>query len=256
MSELVLYDIPGKSPESKAWSPNTWRTRYALNYKGLRYRTEWIEYPDIADLCKKIGARPTDVRADGSNHYTLPVLYDPLTETVISESTDIADYLDKTYPDTPPLFPAGTRGFHASFQAAYGAVHARTNALLKLVVLSVCLNLNERSSEYFRRTREKSLASRLEDVAPEGEVRDKWFEGLQDDMAKMAGWYRVGGGPFIMGETLCYADMMIAGRLVWAKVLLWKDSKDWKRICAFDDGFWGKFMERFERYEQVVQGST
>ncbi|KAH8091020.1 hypothetical protein BXZ70DRAFT_994086 [Cristinia sonorae] len=252
MSELVLYDIPGKSLESKAWSPSTWRTRYALNYKGLGYRTEWVEYPDIADLCKKIGAGPTGTNSDGSDYYSLPVLYDPSTDTVVPDSTDIAHYLDKTYPDTPPLFPPGTRGFHASFRTAFVAVLGRTHSLWKIVVLRACLNLSERSAAYFRRTREAEEEMTLEEIAPEGEVREKVFKDLEEDLAKMAKWYQAAeDGPFIMGETLCQADIMIAGQLIWARVLLGKDSKDWKRIAAMDSGFWGRFLENLAKYEQV-----
>jgi len=48
----VLYDIPGK--EGKCWSPNTWKIRAALNYKKVDYKTEWIEFPDIAPKLKEL----------------------------------------------------------------------------------------------------------------------------------------------------------------------------------------------------------
>jgi hypothetical protein len=85
-----------------------------LNYKGLAYKTEWIEYPDIADLCKKIGAEPTMIRKDGRPYYSLPVIQDPKTGAVISDSARIAEYLDETYPDTPKVFPAGALCFAVS----------------------------------------------------------------------------------------------------------------------------------------------
>ncbi|PSR72266.1 hypothetical protein PHLCEN_2v11858 [Hermanssonia centrifuga] len=88
--------------------------RYSLNYKGLPYRTEWVEYPDIEVLCIRIGAPPTSTK-HGRPRYTLPVIYDPSTNSVISDSVDIAKYLDETYPDTPKLLPAGTEAFQAMF---------------------------------------------------------------------------------------------------------------------------------------------
>ena len=51
--------------------------RYALAFKGLPFRTEWVEYPDVEALCKKIGAKPTEKKDDGRDHYTFPVIYDP-----------------------------------------------------------------------------------------------------------------------------------------------------------------------------------
>ncbi|KZP02399.1 hypothetical protein FIBSPDRAFT_808778, partial [Athelia psychrophila] len=65
---ITLYDIPSRN-SSKAWSPNLWKARLALNIKGLPYRTVWVEYPDIEQLCKKIGAAKTNSAAAP---YTLP----------------------------------------------------------------------------------------------------------------------------------------------------------------------------------------
>jgi len=119
MIELVFYDIPGKNPGAEAWSPSTWITRFTLKYKGLKDRTEWVEYPDIETVCKKIGAEPTGTHPDGiTPRYTVPVLYDPSTRVVISESGRIAEYLNETYPDTLILFPPGTRVLQAAFRAA------------------------------------------------------------------------------------------------------------------------------------------
>ncbi|KAI0682851.1 hypothetical protein BC835DRAFT_807562, partial [Cytidiella melzeri] len=79
---IIFYDIDSSKP-GRAWSPNTWRTRYALNYKGIPYRTEWVEYPDIEPLCKKIGGSATAKKEDGRDHYTLPMIYDPSTGEVV-----------------------------------------------------------------------------------------------------------------------------------------------------------------------------
>ncbi|THU78683.1 hypothetical protein K435DRAFT_786154 [Dendrothele bispora CBS 962.96] len=48
---LVFFDIPSKIG---AWSPNTWKTRYSLNYKGIPYKTVWVESPDIAKTLKDL----------------------------------------------------------------------------------------------------------------------------------------------------------------------------------------------------------
>ncbi|KAI0258200.1 hypothetical protein BC834DRAFT_912736 [Gloeopeniophorella convolvens] len=62
MSEEILYAlyaIPGNSVKYLAWSPNMWKARFALNYKGVPYKTGWIEFPDIAPLAQRIGAPHT-----------------------------------------------------------------------------------------------------------------------------------------------------------------------------------------------------
>ncbi|KAH7153819.1 hypothetical protein DER46DRAFT_611994 [Fusarium sp. MPI-SDFR-AT-0072] len=47
-NEITFFDIPSRSPQV-CWSMNTWRTRLLLNYKGLDYKTEWLEYPEIKE---------------------------------------------------------------------------------------------------------------------------------------------------------------------------------------------------------------
>lgn len=79
----------------------------SLQLKGIPFKTEWVEYPDIEPLCKRIGALPTSKKTDGRDHYTLPTIFDPSTGRAISDSLPIALYLDQTYPDSPghSLFP-------------------------------------------------------------------------------------------------------------------------------------------------------
>ena len=68
----------------------------------------WVEFPDTAPRMKEIGARAT--RYDGRDIYTLPVLHDPNTGALVSDSFDIAMYLDKTYPEKP-VIPKDTNGW-------------------------------------------------------------------------------------------------------------------------------------------------
>lgn len=143
MEPIVFYDIPANNDKCMAWSPNTWKIRYVLNYKCLKYRTEWVEYPDIEDLCREIGAPPTNTKPDGRAHYTLPVIQDPNTKAVIADSDAIAKYLEETYPHAPPLFPNGTRAFQcAFFQLARPAIQP---AVLHLVIPHVWALLRPRS---------------------------------------------------------------------------------------------------------------
>lgn len=86
--------------------------------KGLAYRTVWVEYPDIASLHAKLRLpRAGNTSGLGSNQdnkpfYGLPVIYDPMTDRVVSDSQNIAQYLEETYPTArgPLLFPSGTKG--------------------------------------------------------------------------------------------------------------------------------------------------
>ncbi|KAI0684281.1 glutathione transferase GTE1 [Cytidiella melzeri] len=243
---IIFYDID--SPKAgRAWSPHTWRTRYALNYKGIPYKTEWVEYPDIEALCKKIGASAT-TKKDGRDHYTLPVIYDPSTGKVVSDSLAISKYLDTAYPSTPQLFPPGTHAFQAAFNA--GSRPAILLPTLHILLSRIADGLNPPSSVYFRRTREAQFG-KLE----EANTAKAW-----EDLEK--GWDQVksfldanGGGKNLsfLGEKgrLTHSDLILGSTLSWAKVIAGEESEDWKRIAGFGDGFCAKILAQFEEYGSI-----
>jgi hypothetical protein len=135
MQPILFYDIPSRLPvKDRAWSPNTWKIRqrtssvsfmhrsanytlprWTLNYKQLSYKTVWVEYPDIEALSLEIGAEPAHKRENGDPYYTLPIIKDPNTDKIISDSHNIALYLDETYPERQ-VMPKGTAGLFFGFQ--------------------------------------------------------------------------------------------------------------------------------------------
>jgi glutathione S-transferase len=72
-------------------------------------------------MLKKLGAAPTSVKPDGNPFYTVPVISDSIRKTgsgeptIVSDSWNIAIYLEETYPK-PALFPPGSRALQALFQ--------------------------------------------------------------------------------------------------------------------------------------------
>ncbi|KAI0712272.1 hypothetical protein C8Q76DRAFT_676759 [Earliella scabrosa] len=253
---LVFYDLAW-SVTGKSWSPNTWKTRYCLNIKGIPYTTVWVEFPDIAAVCKKINAPPTVKRSDGSSLYTLPVIYDPNTDTAVSEATTIARYLDKTYPDTPTVIPKETIALHAAFERAVLSTVA-TKDLFSIVVPPIYNMLNPASQPYFRETREKFMGAKIEEVAPIGsEKRAKHWEGVKKGFHEVAQWLSVGGEDrrfFLGNDTICYADIRIAGLLMWLRALFGEESSEWKDVLSWDGGRWGAFMGAMKKYEMVDAG--
>ena len=82
--------------------------RIVLNYKGIPHKTEWVEFPDIAKVAKRIGAPHTFLRRGGEPLYTVPILRDPTTDQCLAGSLQIALNLERLYPHSPKLFPPGT----------------------------------------------------------------------------------------------------------------------------------------------------
>ncbi|KAF7365393.1 GST N-terminal domain-containing protein [Mycena venus] len=249
---IILYDIPSKAPGC-AWSPNTWKVRYAFNYKGLAYKTVWIEYPDIADLCKKIGAEPTMIRQNGEPYYSLPVIEDPKTGAVISDSARIAEYLDATYPDTPKVVPEGTHVLQKTFMAAYDNA---TGPLISYIMPAIAKILRPKSEEYFVRTREASFKKKLTDMWPTGEEHEKAWKEVEAGFGKVDRWLNEpmnAGKPFVMGDVVSFADFMIGGELIWCRCGFGEESDLWKDMMKWHGGRWAKLIDSLKKYEGPLE---
>ncbi|KAI0754885.1 hypothetical protein C8Q80DRAFT_1216681 [Daedaleopsis nitida] len=256
MEPLVFYDLPC-NVEGKAWSPNTWKTRYCLNIKGIPYNTVWVEFPDIAPLCQKIGAPSIGTLPDGNPYYAVPVLYDPNTRTTVSESALIARYLEKTYPE-PALIPPETRALNAAFRAVFDEV-IMTPDLFAIMIPGVFKMINAASQPYFRVTREARLGKPLEELAPAGsDTRAKHWAGIKGAYHQIAEWLLEGaegsGGAFFGGSRPCYADITVAGFLHWIRAVFGEESEEWRDVVQWDGGIWKKFMAGFAQYEKVDKG--
>ncbi|OCH85523.1 hypothetical protein OBBRIDRAFT_300600 [Obba rivulosa] len=256
MQPIHFYDISRKRvEEDKAWSPNTWKTRLTLNYKGLPYKTTWVEYPDIESTCKEIGAEPTGfgLLKEGKPYYSLPIIHDPNTGVTVSDSIRIARYLDKTYPGTPAVIPPSLEAFYVIFEEAFWQTISMP--LLPVMMPISCSQLNPRSEAYFRETREERfgpmLGGKLENWAPAGPVREEHWKAVQAGFTKMAGWLSADGNErlFFMGEKLCYMDLVVAAWLVWIKKVLGHDDPEWLQVEKWDGGRWGRLMQATEKYQ-------
>ncbi|KAI0351132.1 hypothetical protein OH77DRAFT_1430153 [Trametes cingulata] len=255
LEPLLFYDIPGKRNGAKAWSPNTWKTRYTLNIKGIPYKTIWVEYPDIQPLMKKIGALPPHTNEDGSPLYTLPAIYDPNTKTALAESNAIVRYLDKTYPAIGPrLIPAEMDALHAAFRRAFGSALGDNTGYV--MIPATVHNLRPRSEAFFRPDREASFGEKLEDISPPGPKREKYWSGVRKGFETMAQWLEADGTDklFFTGDTIAFADITVAGVLTWVKYILGTDSEEWADMKTWCGGRWARFMEAFEQYQAVDVG--
>ncbi|PVH71792.1 hypothetical protein DL98DRAFT_520881 [Cadophora sp. DSE1049] len=207
MSQLTLFDLPSKG-RCSCWSLNPWKTRLALNFKGLDYKTEWVEYPDIkARLSPHVPANPPPDR-----DWTIPAMM--FTDgTYIMDSKPIAERLEKDYP-TPSLHLDSP-----IIQEIYPAIGAIARPLRAVWLPRVPVNLlNERSSEYFHRTREEVVGKPLAQFMKEEGGEEAWVEALPaiKSLGELA---KRNGGPYVLGKTPSYADFIIVGFLQFFKVI-------------------------------------
>ena len=179
---------------------------------------------------KEIGAAPSK-RPDGTEKYTLPVLRDPNTGALVTDSFDIAVYLDDTYSERP-VFPNDTNGLIYALDTAY---IDQVRPAIKFLSLRAKEILKERSAEYFIITREQYFNQKFAEFSPEGPVRDQHWAALEKAFiltAKM--WYDKTDGKWLVGNSFSYADIITATNLLWFKRTLHDD--EWKRIAAWHDG--------------------
>ncbi|KAI3611314.1 hypothetical protein WG66_002098 [Moniliophthora roreri] len=189
---IKLYNIPSKLP-IQAWSPNVSKTF---------------------------------IRRDGTPLYTLPIIHDPNTGKTISDSPQIAEYLEETYPDTPRLFPLA---FYDAFE------DHRLHNQLRFVMPKTLIILNPPSYEFFKETREKRFRSiTMDDFYPKGQEKEELWK---DNWAVIDSWLKKNPtGDFVFGETITWADFVLAEWVIWYRILFGVDSEEWKDIASWHDG--------------------
>jgi glutathione S-transferase len=107
--------------------------RLTLIYKRIPYETVRVEFRDIQHTMKEIGAPPTGTGPDGTSTYSLPVIRDPATGKIISESFRIAQYLDEKYPDRR-VIPTGTDGQQSAFAENMNAIIGMVSSIFRCFV--------------------------------------------------------------------------------------------------------------------------
>ncbi|KIK96338.1 hypothetical protein PAXRUDRAFT_32446 [Paxillus rubicundulus Ve08.2h10] len=239
MLPLVLYDIPSKLPGNN-WSPNPARPRFALSYKNLPFETVWVEFPDIATKMKEIGASPNK-GPDGSDLYTVPVLSDPNTGALITDSWVIVEYLDQTYPEKS-VFPHSSSGLIDAFDAAFSGAW---QPALKFVFLRASQILDEPSAQYFIRTKQEFFREKIDEFSPEGPKRNAHWADIEKCFDTTKTWYDRSSGKWLMGDTFSYADILVACSLLCLKRIFREE--EWKRVFSWHDGKWEKLLADVEK---------
>lgn len=206
--QIVLLDLPSRSP-CKCWSLNPWKIRLLLNYKGVDYKTEWTEYPDIGPRCKDhIKLR------EGKPKHTIPTVILP-DGTWIDESLDIAKKINELCPEpklaletpaltslTPSLLP----GLMASLKPIY----------MSLVPARL---LNESSQPYWMETRTE-IIGKSPDTVTDADRDAAWKEVEKSGaLVQVTGLLKAQGGPFFEGKEVSYVDFVWAGFLIFCKRL-------------------------------------
>ena len=190
----LLYDLASRDDRVR-FSPYCWRIRMALAHKGLDVETvpwRFIEKSVIAFA-------KTD---------RVPVLVDG--DVVVTDSMDIADYLDSRYPERP-LLGAGLGRAHTVF-IRHWVESVLFPQITRQIVGDLVQQLHPMDVQYFRSTREKRLGMTLEAFSAD---RDQHLAALHASLQPMRG--TLSGQPFLCGEEPGFADYIVFAAFQWAR---------------------------------------
>lgn len=216
---IEFYELAAENTDIK-FSPFVWRTRMALLHKGVEFESIAWQFKD----------------RDTKEHKTVPAIYD--NGKMVSDSWEIAKYLDAQYPDKPMLMKDAEAEAHAQL------VSNICNAMLfgtavSMAIYPVSQIIDDESAAYFIETREAKFGKKLVDVNNE----DK--DAAKAALAKGLGIFEatLGTSDYLGGDSPTYADYTLFGVLKWIDVVAYRPvdestnvGKWFDRISAMYDG--------------------
>jgi glutathione S-transferase len=193
-NKIRLYEVALQ--DGRSASPFVWRIRYALAHKGIPFETVHLGFTEIPAVF-------------GGKFKTVPILEHG--GTVLSESWDIAEYLDRTFPDRPPLFSSPGELATVRLSDAWFTSEVMRK-MFRLYVKDVHDAARPEDRAYFRQSREKNM-------------KGKTLESFTADRATHLPAIRASMAPlrthllkfsFLGGSTPNYADYIALGGFYWA----------------------------------------
>jgi len=220
---LTLYELCGA--EDRRFSPFCWRTRMALAHKGLD-----------PDEIIPVGFTEKEKIAF-SGQELVPVIID--NGKTVADSWDIACYLEDAYPECPTLFGCDAALGEALFINNW-ATRVLIVELFPMIVKDIFDRVREEDREYFRKTREKWMKGKLEEVQATRGTRIEPFRKHLDPLR-----YTLEKEPFLCGKAPAYADYIVFGVFQWARhaspfILLSNNDpvREWReRMLDLFDGY-------------------
>src|SRR5580704_8018186 len=136
--KVRLYELALE--DGRSASPFVWRIRYSLAHKGIPFETVYLGFTEIPTVF-------------GGKFKTVPILEH--ADTVLNESWDIAEYLDRAFPDRPLLFGTPVEHSMARFTDTW-FISEVLRKMFRVYVKDVHDAARPQDRPYFRETREKN----------------------------------------------------------------------------------------------------
>lgn len=192
-----LYALSG-TDTSRPFSPHVWKTKLSLAHKGLTFDIAPVGFTEIPRL--EQGATKI-----------VPLLRDG--EKLVSDSFDIALYLEEAYPDRPPLLSGEGGKAMARFVEGWSQTTLHP-AIGSIAIMDIHDSLDPIDRAYFRASREERFGRPLEAVAEAGRGDLETFSAKLEPIRHMLKFQ-----PFLGGDRPLFADYIVFGALQWARIV-------------------------------------
>jgi len=264
-TNLEFYDIAMRPPDGKHnCAVNPWKTRLALNFKSIPYKTTWVQLPDISRIRQNLNIPACRKFADGTDFYTLPILVDPNTSRKLGDSFDIAVYLQKQYPEANDLFPPQSLDYVYNPETEiliplsqcddgeypqYARFNMNVDAAFTSHVMLMAHGMpfdpataEACKAEFVRR----AGVSCWDDFAVGGEVREKIVASFESMLGGLAKLFENTDGPFILGHRASYADLIVGAWLMLSSRTL--PAEEWELVRGWHGGVFGRLFDALQVY--------
>ncbi|PDT40413.1 MULTISPECIES: glutathione S-transferase family protein [Sinorhizobium] len=193
----TLYALCG-TDRTRPFSPHVWKTKLSLAHKGLGFDVAPVGFTEIPKL-EQGATKIVPLLRDGDN--------------LVSDSFEIALYLEETYPDHPALF--GCEGGKAAARFVEGWSQMTLHpAIGRIAIMNIHDSLDPVDQAYFRQSREQRFGKSLEATAEAGEADLETFSVKLEPLRHMLKFQ-----PFIGGDGPLFADYIVFGALQWARIV-------------------------------------
>lgn len=215
-----------------------------LNFKGLPYKTTWLEYEEIEARIKPLGLDPNPP-AFGIAAFTCPVVKLPGGRYVM-DSTSIARELDLIKPE-PPLNVDNGRTEEA-VEASMSMFFGLCPNILPLFKDRL---LKPAAAKYFDTTRKPLFGMTLDELKTSDKNGEQAWKAAVPGMLMIKKLLTENTrGPFINGSEATYADFTICAVFAFCERV--DKSDTFERLLNFDPSFrelyqaCGPWLERSE----------
>lgn len=194
----VLFDLAGADPDLR-FSPFCWRTKMALKHKGLDFEARPWRFIEKE-------------RLTASGQGRVPTLVD--NDTWVHDSWSIAEFLDRAYPESRPIFESERDKTAAAFQTKWAEFSLHL-PIFRVCILDIHAVPDEANKKYFRESREERFGMTLEELASEpGKARAQLLSALQPMEQTLK------AVPYLGGREPNYGDYAVFGSLMWPNAVM------------------------------------